>query len=224
MKEKYNTIIEKHRSMKERNSPVKTKITLMKKCLILVCPLFLVITGSRAQSVDQYLAKGNEYYNNQQYDLAEIQYRKAQETTPNNLTARYNLANALYRQRKHAEALDILKNIHAEGSNKNLQASVFYNTGVVYTRQKNLEASIEAYKSALRLNPDDNQARENLQKALLELKKEQQNRQNQQKQQNKMSQKEAERRLQQLQQKEKEIQQRLQNQNKQGGGSMPKDW
>jgi Ca-activated chloride channel family protein len=189
----------------------------MRKCFVLISFL-LGIASSQAQSIEQNLAKGNEYYKNQQYDLAEAQYRKAMQEAPTNLTARYNLANALYRQRKHAEALDILKNIHAEGSNTNLQASVFYN------RQKNLEASIEAYKSALRLNPADNQARENLQKALLELKKEQQNRQNQQQQQNKMSQKEAERRLQQLQQKEQEIQQRLQNQNKQGGGSMPKDW
>ncbi|MCU7552395.1 tetratricopeptide repeat protein [Chitinophagaceae bacterium LB-8] len=194
----------------------------MKKCLILVCFLFLLAEG-RAQSVEQSLAKGNQYYKNQQYDLAEIQYRKALEEVPNNLTAKYNLANSLYRQRKNDEALDILKNIHEEGSNKNLQSSIFYNTGVIYTRQKSLEASIEAYKSALRLNPDDKEARENLQKALLELKKEQQNRQNQQ-QQNKMSQNEAQRRLQQLQQKEKDIQQRLQNQNKQGGGSMPKDW
>lgn len=195
----------------------------MKKCLILV-PFLLAVCIGRAQSVEQSLAKGNQYYNNQQYDLAEIQFRKAMEAAPNHLTARYNLANALYRQRKHDEALGILKDIHAEGSNKDLQSSVFYNTGVIYTRQKNLEASIEAYKSALRLKPDDTQARENLQKALLELKKEQQNRQNQQQQQNKMSQKEAERRLQQLQQKERELQQRLQNQNKQGGGSMPKDW
>jgi Ca-activated chloride channel family protein len=195
----------------------------MKKCCVLISFL-LTVAGSKAQSVDQSLAKGNEHYKNQQYDLAEAQYHKAMQAAPTNLTARYNLANALYRQRKHAEALELLKNIHADGSDKNLQASVFYNTGVIYTRQKNLEASIEAYKSALRLNPGDKQARENLQKALLELKKEQQNRQNQQQQQNKMSQKEAERRLQQLQQKEKEIQQRLQNQNKQGGGSMPKDW
>jgi Ca-activated chloride channel homolog len=193
----------------------------MKTGLTSLC--FVLITGTQAQSVEQSLSKGNEYYRNQQYDLAEVHYRKALQNAPNNLTAQYNLANVLYRQRKHDDALGILKNIHAEASNKNLQASVFYNTGVVYTRQKNLEASIEAYKSALRLNPGDNQARENLQKAILELKKEQQNRQNQQQQQNRMSRNEAERKLQQLQQKEKEIQQRL-NQNKQGGGSMSKDW
>ena len=39
------------------------------------------------------------------------------------------------------------------------------------TSQKKLEESIEAYKNALRYNPDDKEARENLQKALLELKK-----------------------------------------------------
>ena len=39
------------------------------------------------------------------------------------------------------------------------------------SQQKKLEESIDAYKNALRQNPNDKEARENLQKALLELKK-----------------------------------------------------
>ena len=42
---------------------------------------------------------------------------------------------------------------------------------MILSQQKNLEESIEAYKNALRNNPDDKEARENLQKALLELRK-----------------------------------------------------
>lgn len=187
---------------------------------------FLVLTTARlqAQSVDENLRKGNEYYQSGQFDLAEIQYVKAMRAAPANLKPQYNLAISLYRQKKYPEAMEVLKNIHAEGSNRTLQSAVYYNTGVIYTRQKDLEASIEAYKNALRLNPDDKEARENLQKALLEQKKEQQNRQNQQNRQKKMSQSEAERRLKELQEKEKDIQERLQNQSRQMGSSMPKDW
>ena len=52
-----------------------------------------------------------------------------------------------------------------------LKGKAYYNKGVVLSRSKKLEESIEAYKNALRQNPDDKEARENLQKALLELKK-----------------------------------------------------
>lgn len=100
-----------------------------------------------------------------------------------------------------------------------------------------LEQSIESYKQALRINPNDKQARENLQKALLELKKlppkkkkEDQSKKNQpqpqqqnQQQRSKMNPKEAERQLKLLQQKEKEVKEKMQQ--KQGQGTkMPKDW
>ncbi len=172
------------------------------------------------------LAKGNEYYRQAQFDLAESQYRQAMKEEATNTTAQYNLANALYKQRKFKEAIAVLQRLReAVAGYKHLKNASFYNEGVIYSKQKDLENSIEAYKGALRNDPDDKQARENLQKALLELKKQQQDKQNQQKQQqpSKLSQKEAERRLQQLQQKEKDIQERLQK-GGQKGDAMPKDW
>ena len=115
-----------------------------------------------------------------------------------------------------------------------LRSKTYYNKGAILSRQKKLEESIEAYKDALRLNPDDKEARENLQKALLELKKkeppkqkndDQKKKQDQQKQpQPKMSRKEAEQRLKLLEQKEKEVQQRLQKEKSKSGGSQAKDW
>ena len=87
------------------------------------------------------------------------------------------------------------------------------------------QAAVAEYEQALRLNPDDKEARENLQKALSELKKQQEEQQKQQqKSQSNMSQREAEQKLKLLQEKEKELQQRLQNQNKQKGGNQSKDW
>jgi TPR repeat len=100
-----------------------------------------------------------------------------------------------------------------------------------------LDQSIEAYKQALRLNPEDQQARENLQKALLEQKrnqspkkKEQDNKkpkpepqQQNQQQRSKMNQREAERQLKLLQQKEKEVKEKMQQKQSKGGGQ-PKDW
>ncbi len=177
-----------------------------------------------AQSNDA-LTKGNEYYKQAAFDLAERQYRQAITEDALNTTANYNLASALYRQRKFSEATTVLQNMLEGLNDGELKSATHYNEGVIYSKQKDLLKSIEAYKEALRNAPDDKDARENLQKALLELKKQQQDQQNQKKQQqpSKLSQKEAQRRLDQLQQKEKDIQERLQKQG-QKGSSMPKDW
>ena len=81
----------------------------------------------------------------------------------------------------------------------------------------------------MRLNPNDQEARENLQKALLELKKKQSSSQQQQKQKQeqkpkpKISPQQADQQLKKLEQKEKDVNQRFQK-NKAGAGSQPKDW
>lgn len=185
----------------------------------------MVVTFSKAQSVAAAVSKGNEMYRQRQYDLAEQQYKIALEKEPSNTTAQYNLAGALYQQKKWPEAHGVLKKLANATTDKALKEAVYYNDGVVYTKEKNLDASIEAYKAALRLNPEDGEARENLQKALNERKQQQQQKQQQQKQQQRsnMSQKEAEQKLKLLQEREKRLQERLQ-QGGQRGNSMPKDW
>lgn len=195
----------------------------MKKLLVFQMLIFSLLAN--AQTAVSYVGKGNQYYKQTQFDLAEAEYRKALQTDPENTTAQYNLANALQKQKKYDEAAQVLEKLYNTTNATKLKSAAAYNQGVAYTKQKNLEASIESYKKALRLNPDDQEARENLQKALSELKKQQdEQKKQQQKSQSNMSQKEAEQKLNLLQQKEKELQERLQNQNRQKGGKQAKDW
>lgn len=168
------------------------------------------------------ITEGNNFYRNGQYDLAGKSYREALQKEQGNATAQYNLASALYKQRKYDEAEKIWGTLGTTSTTKPVKATSFYNQGVIYSKQKELDKSIEAYKAALRNDPNDKQARENLQKALLEKKKQQQDQQNQQKQKSSMSQSQAEKQLQQLQEKEKNIRERMQQ--GQGGTPMPKDW
>lgn len=185
--------------------------------------VFLLISlQALAQRANTYVSKGNEYYLRLEFDLAEDQYRKALEVDPRNAEARYNLANALMQQKKFKAAIEEYDIITTE--NKNLQAAAHYNTGVSYSKQKDLPASIDAYKAALRINPNDREARENLQKALSELKQQQ----NQKNNQNNsggggMSENQADKKLRELQEKEKELQQKMQQgQNRGTGGG--RDW
>jgi Ca-activated chloride channel homolog len=193
----------------------------MKKGLVIV---LLFSLQAAAQADRGYMSKGNDYYLQLKFDLAEAQYRQALNVAPRNTEARYNLANALMQQKKFKEAAELYTEV-ATSENKELRASAWYNAGVSYSKQKDLPGSIEAYKAALRLNPADREARENLQKALQEQKQQQ----DQQNKQNKgggggMSQNQADQKLKQLEQKEKELQQRMQNAGKGKGTGGSKDW
>jgi Ca-activated chloride channel homolog len=196
----------------------------MKKVLIIVGIFFFI--KAFAQTIDEDISKGNDYYGIGQYEMAEQLYKKALKSDPDNRIAQHNLANALYRQKKYKEATEILDGVAWESKENIVKSAANYNNGVIKTRQKDLEGSIEDYKNALRLNPDDKQARENLQKALLELKQKQQQQQQDQKQnkssQSNLNQKQAEQKLKDLEEKEKKIQQRMQNQK--GGTPQPQDW
>lgn len=207
----------------------------MKKIFIIL--LLVIVDRLPAQEVEkqagQSIRKGNEFYRNQQYPQAEAAYNEAIEKDKKNTTAKFNRANALYRQAKPDEAIKALDDLAFKSDKNEMKAKAYYNAGAILSSQKKLEESIEAYKNALRRDPNDKDARENLQKALVELKKktppkkdnkQKQQQQKQQKPQPKMSQKEAEQRLKLLEQKEKEVQQRLQKEKSKAGGGQQVDW
>jgi Ca-activated chloride channel family protein len=194
----------------------------------------LIVTGRSlfAQQENKSIESGNNYYRQQQYDKAEAEYRKALQSAPDKRIVKFNLANTLIRQNKTDDANKLLNELNVKENNADLRSKATYNQGVMLTQQKKLEESIESYKETLRLNPNDKEARENLQKALLELKKknpkkqdEKKKKEQQQKQQPKpkISPREAQQQLKLLEQKEKEVQQRLQK-NTKTGSSQPKDW
>jgi tetratricopeptide (TPR) repeat protein len=205
----------------------------MRRSLTILFFLISLYSFSQSQKAEKNIQAGNDYYKQQQFGKAAEAYNKAIEAEPANQTAKFNQANTLYKQDKKEEATQRFAEVANEATVKELRSKAFYNKGVILSRQKNLKESIAAYKNTLRLNPDDKEARENLQKALLELKKknqpkkkeEQDKKKKQQKQsQSKMSPKEALQRLQLLAQKEKEVQQRIQREKSKPGGNQTKDW
>ena len=208
----------------------------MKKGLMIWFLSVSLYSFPQSKPVEKTIQAGNDYYKQQQFAKASEEYRKAIDAEPANKTAKFNQANALYKQDKKVGAAELFAEVAKEATDKEVRSKAFYNKGVILSQQKNLEESIEAYKNALRNNSDDKEARENLQKALLELKKkngekkkendqQKKKKEEQQKQpQSKMNPKEAEQRLKLLQQKEKEVQQRVQKEKTKTGGSQAKDW
>ncbi|MCW3108912.1 MAG: tetratricopeptide repeat protein [Segetibacter sp.] len=196
---------------------------------------------ANCQQEKPLVIKGNELYKRQQYDKAAEEYQKAADINEKNPQAMYNLGNALYKSKKTEAAEKVYENAAGNAKDATGKERAVYNKGVSLTRQSKLQESIDAYKDALRLAPTDEEARQNLQKALNELKKQQQQQQpkqdkkkqdkdkNKQKQdeqpqnKSKLNQKQVEQMLNSLRQEEKKIQQGLQKKNNTGGANS-KDW
>ncbi len=203
----------------------------MRKYLLIIGSLFTTGACLYAQDANRTIQRGNDLYKQQQYQQAESAYNEVVVVNPNNTTAKYNRSLAIQKQGRSDEAVRAFDDLAFKTEDRDIKAKSYYNKGAILSIQKKLEESIEEYKKALRLDPNDTQARENLQKALLELKKKKpkkddkkKQQQQQQKPQPKMNQKEAEQRLKLLEQKEREVQERLQKEKSKTGGGQPKDW
>ncbi|CAM3636131.1 vWA domain-containing protein [Parendozoicomonas haliclonae] len=87
-------------------------------------------------------------------------------------------AEALDQAGQYAEAASLFGEQAKAASNPMAKADAFYNQGNALARAGELQKSLDAYKEALKANPDMEQARTN-QKIVEELKQQQQNQQNQ---------------------------------------------
>lgn len=144
--------------------------------------------SSYAQSPKESIIKGNKSYKENNFDAAENEYRDALKKSDTNVTASYNLGNVLYRKDKTEEAVKSYDNAIANAKSNAIKQEAFYNKGVALQKAKKLPECITAYKNALILNPNDEDARQNLQRALKEQQqqqKQQQQNKNQNKNQNK---------------------------------------
>ncbi len=153
----------------------------MKK-LIIIPVLALICTLSFGQKDNPFIRKGNKLYDKGKFKEAEIDYRKAMEMVPASAKSTFNLGNSLYRQENYEEAERNF--INAAGllkpADQAARAGAFHNLGNTYLKAEKYRESVEAYKQALRLNPDDEDTRYNLAYAQRKLMQQQQQQQQQQ--------------------------------------------
>ena len=167
----------------ERRNPIAKRINLFGKrqriATMIVC--LLVSTLAMAQKSDRnYIRQGNKSFRTGQFDQSEVAYRKALEKNPRNPQAHYNLGNSLMAQKKDSAAIQSLQKSTETETSKTRKAMAFHNIGVICQQHKMYGEAIEAYKSALRLNPKDDATRYNLELCKHQQKKQQQDKNNQQ--------------------------------------------
>jgi len=233
-------VVEFFISEKKRIATTKTLKT-NKPSLTVTILLFLLFPAlSFSQNRDKLIKKGNDAYAEKKYDVAAENYLKATSKDPSNEKAFFNLGNALYKKGKSDEALQAYDAAIQNSKAPNDKSGSWYNKGVVLQNDKKLAECIEAYKNSLKLNPADEDARLNLQKALMKQKQQQQKeddkkKQQQKQQQNekkdnpkpqpsKMTKKEAEEKLKALLQHEKNLQDKLRKSDAATPERPEKDW
>ena len=154
--------------------------------------IFMLLGGisSAQKSERDYLRSGNRLYKDSLFIKAEIDYRIALDTNPKLTEALYNLGNALMMQQKGNEAIEQYDAASKVETNKMKLSKIYHNMGVLLQASKQYPLCIEAYKKALRNNPDDDETRYNLALAQKMLKNQKQDNNQQQNQENKNQNKE----------------------------------
>ena len=77
----------------------------MLKFAIISIFLLGIIDQALAQQERKYIREGNDLFDKQDFEKAEVEYRKAADKKADSFEAAFNMADALYKQKKYDEAL-----------------------------------------------------------------------------------------------------------------------
>ncbi|MGB3713461.1 MAG: tetratricopeptide repeat protein [Candidatus Promineifilaceae bacterium] len=128
-------------------------------------------------SAEKLNKDGNEAYAEEAYLEALAAYEAALIESPELAEPYYNAANTLYREGAFSEATMLMQEALKYADADSLEQSSFYNTGNSSFNLQEWEAAIAAYTEALLRNPDDQDAKYNLELALQQLQQQQQEQQ-----------------------------------------------
>jgi tetratricopeptide (TPR) repeat protein len=133
--------------------------------------IFLFVQGQSGfgQSIRSKVNEGNSQYHEEKYEEALNNYQDALLDDPKNNIAIFNQGDALYKLKKYEKAIESYQKI-VGSEDRMIDSKAYYNIGNAYFKQDKLQESIQSYIRALDLNPDDHDAKYNLELARAKLK------------------------------------------------------
>ncbi|MFM7203546.1 MAG: VWA domain-containing protein [Myxococcota bacterium] len=136
------------------------------------------------------IEEGLEAYQRHDFETALQKFTDAKLEHPDDPLLDYNLGNTYYKTRRFEEAAASFQSVLAKTQDPQLKAQSWYNLGNTAYRQGKLEDAVQHYLEALKLNPNDKDAQQNLERVREEIRKrlEQNRQQQQQRQQQKQQQ------------------------------------
>ena len=140
---------------------------------LLICLLVFSSSISFGQDEDAWrdsLILARKAYENKNYAEALKRYESAQKIAPDDIDLSDEMAQSAYKARDFERAEKIYQQGSGTKMSKRERADAMHNMGNAQMRQENYEGAIESYKEALRLNPNDEETRYNLSKAIRKVK------------------------------------------------------
>jgi Ca-activated chloride channel family protein len=145
--------------------------------------------GRRGGVLDEVLLRprrltreGRREYGRGNHPEALRAFEGAAHARPDDPTLRFNLADGLYKNGRYDEAATLFRALGTDPAAP-LAPAARFNLGNSLYRKKDYPGAVEAYRDALRLAPDDQDARRNLEMALRALKEQKEEQQRQQQRQ-----------------------------------------
>lgn len=158
--------------------------------VVLCCSLSIPIPAHSAFNLPfrSELNRGNDLYKKGAYEQSEKVYKNILEKKANDLKAKFNLGNSFYKEEKYQESQKVFESLTDSSVPKDLRESAYYNLGNSLFKQEDYQSAIGAYEEALKINPEDEDARFNLElaKKMMTMPKQQKNQQEEKKEKNKM--------------------------------------
>ena len=187
----------------------------------LILILIITLIGTATVSADnrqsrKHIRKGNTLFRSDKRKEALVDYVKAVRADTTNARALYNLSTSMFpaawrnvQENQRDTMINYFKAAAQQETNPYRKAQAYHNMGVVLQGAHDFKNAIEAYKEALRNNPNDDETRYNLVLCQRQLKNDgnggqsqQQQQQDEQDQQQQQQQQEQEQQQQQQQQQE----------------------
>ena len=106
--------------------------------------------------------EANELMDDNNFISAEKEYRKAISKQPSSVAGTYNLGNSYFKKGNYEEALYRQQQAAKNATEKTHKHKAFHNIGNILMKNKQCKEAVEAYKSALRNDPTDDETRYNL--------------------------------------------------------------
>ncbi|RTL09965.1 MAG: tetratricopeptide repeat protein [Flavobacteriaceae bacterium] len=132
----------------------------MRKILYIVLLLNSVLLFG--QEKDKNLYNGNQSFKEKKYADAEADFRVTEsKKSPKKATAGYNLGNSVYRQNQQGEAQIRYIQALEHAKTKEEKYRIYHNLGNTFMLEKKYDLAADAYKNALRNNPNDEETRYN---------------------------------------------------------------
>jgi tetratricopeptide (TPR) repeat protein len=158
------------------------RVKSLKPFVLIALIALSLLAVACSPSAEKLNNEGNEKFAEEAYMEALATYQEALIESPELAEPYYNAANALYREGAFPEALALMEQALSFAEEESLAESGLYNKGNSSFNTQEWEEAIAAYSNSLLLNPEDQDAKYNLELALQQMQQQEQEQEQEQEQ------------------------------------------